>query len=261
MNRIQQAFSELKKRNQKAFVPYIMAGDGGLDCLTNRLQTLEALGVTAVEVGIPFSDPVADGPTIQRAGIRALKSGTNLSDVIKEVAKARETVKVPLLLMTYLNPVYSYGIERFVQEIKVAGIDGCIIPDLPIEEEAIIAPQLEEAGIELIRLVTLTTPFERIETIAKKGNGFLYTVTVKGITGVRNKYDHDLAEFLKRVKEVSPISVLAGFGISNEDQVKELASYCDGVIVGSKIVDLFEKDDIPSLKNLITVLHPEQNVI
>lgn len=261
MNRIQQAFSELKKRNQKAFVPYIMAGDGGLDCLTNRLQTLEAFGVTAVEVGIPFSDPVADGPTIQRAGIRALKNGTNLSDVIKEVAKARETVNVPLLLMTYLNPVYSYGIERFVQDIKVAGIDGCIIPDLPIEEEAIIAPQLEEAGIELIRLVTLTTPIERIETIAKKGNGFLYTVTVKGITGVRNEYDHALAEFLKGVKEVSPIPVLAGFGISNEDQVKELASYCDGVIVGSKIVDLFEKDDIPSLKNLITVLHPEQNVI
>jgi tryptophan synthase alpha chain len=143
----------------------------------------------------------------------------------------------------------------------VAGIDGCIIPDLPIEEEAIIAPQLEEAGIELIRLVTMTTPIERIENIAKKGNGFLYTVTVKGITGVRNEYDHALAEFLKGVKEVSPIPVLAGFGISNEDQVKELASYCDGVIVGSKIVDLFEKDDIPSLKNLITVLHPEQNVI
>jgi tryptophan synthase alpha chain len=261
MNRIQQAFSELKKRNQKAFVPYIMAGDGGLDCLTNRLQTLEALGVTAVEVGIPFSDPVADGPIIQRAGIRALKNGTNLTDVIKEIAKARDTVKVPLLLMTYLNPVYSYGIESFVHDIKKSGVDGCIIPDLPIEEEAIIAPQLAEAGIELIRLVTMTTPIERIKTIAKKGNGFLYTVTVKGITGVRNEYDHSLAEFLKGVKEVSPIPVLAGFGISNEDQVKELASYCDGVIVGSKIVELFEKDDLPAIKNLITVLHPEQNVI
>jgi tryptophan synthase alpha chain len=261
MNRIHQAFNELKTRNQKAFVPYIMAGDGGLECLSKRLQTLEAMGVTAVEVGIPFSDPVADGPTIQRAGIRALKNGTNLTDVIKEVAKGRETVDVPLLLMTYLNPVYSYGIERFVQDIKLAGIDGCIIPDLPIEEEAIIAPQLAEAGIELIRLVTMTTPFERIKTIAKKGSGFLYTVTVKGITGVRNEYDHSLGEFLKSVKEVSPIPVLAGFGISNEDQVKELASYCDGVIVGSKIVELLEKNDIPSLKTLISVLHPEQNVL
>jgi tryptophan synthase alpha chain len=125
----------------------------------------------------------------------------------------------------------------------------------------IIAPQLSEASIELIRLVTMTTPFDRIETIAKKGNGFLYTVTVKGITGVRNEYDQELAHFLKKVKEVSPIPVMAGFGISNEDQVKELASYCDGVIVGSKIVELFEKDDIPSMKNLITVLHPEQNVL
>jgi tryptophan synthase alpha chain len=245
MNRIQQAFNHLKNRNQKAFIPYIMAGDGGLNCLTERLQTLESLGVTAVEVGIPFSDPVADGPTIQRAGIRALHNGTNLTDVIKEVAKARKTVKVPLLLMTYLNPVYSYGIERFVQDSKVAGIDGCIIPDLPIEEEAIIAPQLAEAGIELIRLVTMTTPMERI----------------KGITGVRHEYDQELAQFLKSVKEVSPIPVMAGFGISNEDQVKELASYCDGVIVGSKIVELFEKDDIPAMKNLINVLHPEQNVL
>jgi tryptophan synthase alpha chain len=260
MNRIQQAFNYLKTRNQKAFVPYIMAGDGGLDCLTDRLQTLEKLGVTAVEIGIPFSDPVADGPTIQLAGIRSLKNGTNLTAVIKEVAKARETVQVPLLLMTYLNPVYSYGIESFIHDIKQAGIDGCIIPDLPVEEEDIIAPQLKEAGIELIRLVTMTTPLDRIEMIAKKGNGFLYTVTVKGITGVRHEYDHDLGKFLKAVKDVSPIPVLAGFGISNEDQVKELASYCDGVIVGSKIVELFEKNDIPSLQNLLTVLQSEQNV-
>jgi tryptophan synthase alpha chain len=259
MNRIQRAFNELKTKNQKAFVPYIMAGDGGLDCLTERLQTLEILGATAVEIGIPFSDPVADGPTIQSAGIRALKHGTNLTDVMKEVAKARKTVKIPLLLMTYLNPVYSYGVERFVHDSKKAGIDGCIIPDLPIEEEEIIVPLLNEADIELVRLVTMTTPIERIETIAKKGNGFLYTVTVKGITGVRNEYDHDLSTFLKRVKDVSPIPVLAGFGISNEEQVKELASYCDGVIVGSKIVDLFEQGDIASLKNLLSVLQKEHN--
>lgn len=260
MNRIHQAFNKLKTRNQKAFVPYIMAGDGGLDCLTSRLQTLETLGATAVEIGIPFSDPVADGPTIQLAGIRSLKNGTTLSAVIKEVTKARQSVQVPFVLMTYLNPIYSYGIETFVHDIKQAGIDGCIVPDLPVEEEAIIAPQLNEAGIELIRLVTMTTPIDRIETIAKKGNGFLYTVTVKGITGVRNEYDDEVGEFLKRVKDVSPIPVLAGFGISSEDQVKELASYCDGVIVGSKIVELFEKDDISSLKNLMTVLQPEQNV-
>lgn len=261
MNRIQVAFNELKARNRKAFVPYIMAGDGGLDCLTERLQILEDLGVTAVEIGIPFSDPVADGPTIQQAGIRALQSGTTLAGVIKEVEKARELVNIPLVMMTYLNPIYAYGIERFVQDIQQAGIDGCIIPDLPVEEEDIIAPKLNGAGIELIRLVTMTTPMDRIETIAKKGNGFLYTVTVKGITGVRNEYDQDLSEFLKNVKKVSPIPVLAGFGISSEAQVKELASYSDGVIVGSKIVELFESSDIQSLKKLINVLQPEENIL
>lgn len=258
MNRIQQTFNELKRKNQKAFVPYIMAGDGGLDCLTERLMMLEKFGAAAVEVGIPFSDPVADGPTIQSAGIRSLKNGTTLTLVIKELAKAREFIKIPIVMMTYLNPVYAYGIESFVHDIKSAGVDGCIIPDMPVEEEEIIAPLLKEAGIELIRLVTMTTPKERIEMIAKKGNGFLYTVTVKGTTGVRNDYDQELGQFLKMVKDISPIPVLAGFGISNEEQAQELASFCDGVIVGSKIVDLFEKNDLQALKRLVAVLQPEQ---
>lgn len=261
MNRIQQTFSELIKKNQKAFVPYIMAGDGGIECLVDRLLILEKLGATAIEVGIPFSDPVADGPTIQLAGIRSLQNGTNLSMVIEVLAKARESVNVPILLMTYLNPVFSYGIEKFVYDIKQSGIDGCIIPDLPIEEEDIIVPHLEKADIELIRLVTMTTPKDRIEMISKRGKGFLYTVTVKGITGVRNDYDHELGKFLEMVKKVSQIPVLAGFGISNEDHVKQLASFCDGVIVGSKIVDLFEKEDIQSIEKLIAVLRPEQKVL
>ncbi len=254
MNRFQQKFSELKEKNQKAFVPYIMAGDGGLDCLTDRLLTLEKYGASAIEVGIPFSDPVADGPTIQLAGLRALKNGTTLTAVIKELAKARELVNIPIIIMTYLNPVYAYGIDAFVRDIKAAGVDGCIIPDLPVEEEELIEPTLKNAGIELIRLVTMTTPMERIASISKSGNGFLYTVTVKGITGVRQDYDQKLGDFLKAVKEISPIPVLAGFGVSNEEQVKKLSSYCDGVIVGSKVVDLFEKNDLESLEKLMSVL-------
>lgn len=260
MNRIGQVFSDLSKKNQKAFVPYIMAGDGGLDCLIDRLQMLEKLGATAVEVGIPFSDPVADGPTIQLAGIRALKNGTTLTQVINELEKAKEMVNIPILLMTYFNPVYSYGIETFVHDITKAGVSGCIIPDLPVEEEDMIAPLLHQAGIELIRLVTMTTPLDRIETIAKRGNGFLYTVTVKGITGIRQDYDQELGNFLKAVKKLSPIPVLAGFGISSKEQVKELASYCDGVIVGSKVVDLFEKNDMQALGQLIASLQPEEKV-
>jgi tryptophan synthase alpha chain len=251
MNRIEHTFTNLTKHNKKAFVPYIMAGDGGLECLKERLITLEKFGATAIEVGVPFSDPVADGPTIQKAGLRALEAGTTLKGIIKELSTCRASLTVPIILMTYLNPVYAYGIDSFIHDIGEAGIDGCIIPDLPLEEEEMIAPKLSEANIELIRLVTLTTPVERLRLIAEQGRGFLYAVTVKGITGTRNQYDEDLNNFLKTVKKNSPIPVLAGFGISNEVQIMEITKYCDGVIVGSKIVDLFEEDNVMELEQFM----------
>lgn len=258
MNRIERVFTELKVKNQKAFIPYIMAGDGGLDCLTDRLVTLGKFGASAIEIGVPFSDPVADGPTIQQAGIRALANGTTLRGIITELEKASAIVSAPIILMTYLNPIYAYGIAEFVQDIKKAGVDGCIIPDLPIEEEEIIVPLLVEAGIELIRLVTLTTPKERIKAISNRGKGFLYTVTVKGITGTRKEFDQELDHFLKTVKEVSSLPVVAGFGISSEKQITEITSKCDGVIVGSKIVDYFNNNDINGLENIMSVLKPQK---
>jgi tryptophan synthase alpha chain len=261
MNRIERVLNHLKESKRKAFVPYLMAGDGGLECLIERLTIMEKFGATAIEVGVPFSDPVADGPTIQEAGLRALANKTTLREIIRELAIARKVVSIPILLMTYLNPIYAYGITNFVEDIKNAGIDGCIIPDLPIEEEEIITPNLEKAEIELIRLVTMTTPLERIKIISRKGKGFLYTVTVKGITGTRKDYDQNLTQFLKNVKEISPIPVLAGFGISNGTQINEISSYCDGVIVGSKIVDLFRDNDMEELKNLIGTLSPEPNLL
>ena len=260
MNRIEQSFKALSEQDRKAFIPYIMAGDGGLNILTETLSTLEKFGATLIEVGVPFSDPVADGPTIQQAGIRSLQNGTTLRGIIAELTKAKEVVSIPIVLMTYLNPIYSYGISTFAQDIAKAGVDGCIIPDLPIEEEDMLAAELENAGIELIRLVTLTSPRERIKEISSRGKGFLYTVTVKGITGTRNEFDQEVVEFLKRVKEVSPIPVVAGFGISTESQIKELTPYCDGVIVGSKIVDLLNKNDINGLESFMSVLNPEKNV-
>jgi len=261
MNRFEKTFTEVSENHTKAFVPYIMAGDGGLECLGDRLKLLEKFGATAIEVGVPFSDPVADGPTIQRAGIRALEKGTTLKSIISELAKARLEVNVPIILMTYLNPIYCYGINDFVHDIQGAGVDGCIIPDLPIEEEEIITSQLEEAGIELIRLVTLTTPLERIKTIASKGKGFLYTVTIKGITGARNEYDSELNQFLKAVKAISPIPVLAGFGISTQEQIKDITKYCDGVIVGSKIVDLFNSENLQEMEALMSGLKPISEIV
>lgn len=260
MNRIEQSFKALNEQNRKAFIPYIMAGDGGLNILPETLTTLEKFGATLIEVGVPFSDPVADGPTIQQAGIRSLQNGTTLRGIIAELTKARGVVSIPIVLMTYLNPIYSYGISTFAKDLAKAGVDGCIIPDLPIEEEDLLAAELENAGIELIRLVTLTSQRERIKEISSRGKGFLYTVTVKGITGTRNEFDQEVVEFLKRVKEVSPIPVVAGFGISTESQIKELTPHCDGVIVGSKIVDLLNKNDINGLESFMSVLKPEKNI-
>ncbi|ULT55271.1 tryptophan synthase subunit alpha [Neobacillus drentensis] len=261
MNRIEKAFAALKESQKKAFVPYIMAGDGGLETLVERLTILEKFGATAVEVGVPFSDPVADGPTIQKAGLRALANGTTLKGIVQEIEKARKKVSIPIILMTYLNPIYSYGIANFVGDIRNAGVDGCIIPDLPIEEEEIIVPELDKAEVELIRLVTMTTPLERIKTISSTGRGFLYTVTVKGITGVRNEYDAELTNFIKSVKEVSAIPVMAGFGISSKKQIQQISKYCDGVIVGSRIVELFEQDRLSEMEDLMSVIKQESNVL
>jgi tryptophan synthase alpha chain len=251
MNRIEKTFQQIKEKDEKAFVPYIMAGDGGLEVLIDRIQFLEKCGATAVEVGIPFSDPVADGPTIQEAGIRALMTSTCLKEVLHCIGNARNQIEIPIILMSYMNPIIAYGIDQFAKDAQEAGIDGCIFPDLPIEEEELIKTQMDQCGIELIRLVTLTSPLERIEAIAKKGKGYLYAVTITGITGVRREFNKSLGEYLQKVKSISPIPVLAGFGISTVEHVIDVSQYCDGVIVGSKIVELFQEGKLSEIEALI----------
>lgn len=251
MNRIEKVFQILKQNNEKAFIPYIMAGDGGLDTLAEKITFLEKAGATAIEIGIPFSDPVADGPVIQQAGIRALQAGTTLRDVIAKVAEIRPIVHIPLIFMTYMNPIMAYGIGNFISDASKAGVDGLILPDLPAEEEEIIAPIAKRAGIEIIRLVTLTSPIGRIKEISERGKGFLYAVTVNGITGARKGFNEELGLHLKKVKEASPIPVLAGFGISEPSHVQEMNRHCDGVIVGSKIIELFESRDYAGIEALI----------
>ena len=251
MNRIEKVMKNLKANDEKAFIPYIMAGDGGLDKLPEQILFLEKAGATAIELGIPFSDPVADGPIIQAAGIRALENGTTLKAIIETVAKLRPIVQIPIIFMTYLNPIISYGIEKFMYDCFQAGVDGLILPDLPMEEEDIITPYAEKAEIEIIRLVTLTSPTNRIEQIAQRGSGFIYAVTVTGITGVRNDFHDKLALYFNSIKSVSLLPVLAGFGISTPDQVKEMIQLCDGVIVGSKIIELFQEKNYSAIEELI----------
>ncbi|MGM0522862.1 MAG: tryptophan synthase subunit alpha [Bacillota bacterium] len=242
-------FKQILDRGDKLFVPYIMAGDGGLDVLNERIQFLEDCGASAIELGLPFSDPVADGETIQQAGIRALKSGTTVQGVFDTLKQSKDR-HIPIILMTYMNPVYHYGIEAFAKACVESGVSGLIVPDLPMEEEQMVTDVFGQHDLALIRLVALTSPAERQEELKKRTEGFLYAVTVTGTTGERQTFTDRVHQYLAKLKEGAATPVLAGFGVSSEEQVKSLSHHCDGVVVGSRIVKAFydgEKDVIKAL--------------
>lgn len=250
-SRIDQLFQDKLAKNEKLFIPYIMAGDGGLENLDERIEFLQSCGASAIELGIPFSDPVADGPTIQNAGLRALANGTNLANVLQTLNASKKNREVPIILMTYFNPVYVYGVEQFANDCKEAEVDGVIIPDLPLEEEVFIAGFLREKSIAFVRLAALTSGESRLAEIAKRSEGFLYAVSVTGTTGAKATHSDKVEGFLQGLKKVAEVPVLAGFGVSNSDQAKELGGNCDGVIVGSKIVDLFNEGKRDEISELI----------
>ncbi|WP_201716241.1 tryptophan synthase subunit alpha [Rossellomorea arthrocnemi] len=242
--------AELGKGN-KLFIPYVMAGDGGMETFISTLKMLEDRGATAIEVGIPFSDPVADGPTIQEAGKRALGNGTTLQGVFEVLMERREEIGIPLIFMTYINPIYKYGVECFFEDCKEVGVDGVIIPDLPLEHHDLVRNPSRENGIAIIQLATLTSPLERIRELASVTEGFLYAVTINGITGTRDGFADNIPAHLVKLKDSSPVPVLAGFGISTPEHVRNMSEYCDGVVVGSKIIDLIKKDSFDEIEELI----------
>ncbi|MFC2947506.1 tryptophan synthase subunit alpha [Virgibacillus sediminis] len=249
--KLENTLNQRKESGQNLFVPYIMAGDGGLENLEERISFLEESGASAVELGIPFSDPVADGPTIQEAGIRALEKGTSLSMVLDELASFRKERNIPVILMTYFNPILIYGPERFALACKQAGVDGVIIPDLPLEEQYIVSGYLKENDIAFIQLAAMTSPDERLAELARRSEGFLYAVSVIGTTGARTSHNEKVQGFLEMLKSHSNVPVLAGFGVSNANQAIELSKSGDGVIVGSKIVDLLHQGDTEAIRQLI----------
>ncbi|WP_138420135.1 tryptophan synthase subunit alpha [Aquibacillus sediminis] len=249
--KMDQAFEQVLAKGDKAFVPYIMAGDGGLDQLDEQLQFLEESGATVVELGIPFSDPVADGPTIQEAGIRALAEGVSLRAVLEKLQQSKQSRTIPVVLMTYINPIYAYGVAEFADDCDAAGVDGLIIPDLPLEEEGLIVEALQKNDIALIRLAALTSTKDRLSQIAERTEGFLYAVTVTGTTGARNSFQDDLAAHLEALKGQCSVPVLAGFGVSTPEHVRSLTEHCDGVVVGSRIVDALHKGDREAIRTLI----------
>lgn len=249
--KLDQAFKQTLDKGDKVFVPYIMAGDGGLDGLAERIQFLEQSGATALELGIPFSDPVADGPTIQAAGLRALEEKVSLRGVLEKLEETKEDRSIPIILMTYMNPIFAYGSKEFARDSARAGVDGLIIPDLPMEEESRLTGDLAGNSIALIRLAALTSPKERLEQIAEKTEGFLYAVTVKGTTGAQTSFAQTVGDYIQKLKDMTDTPVLAGFGVSTPEHVRQLSQFGDGVVVGSQIVNCFHNGERDKIVELI----------
>jgi tryptophan synthase alpha chain len=243
MHRIKNTFNRLMKRNESALIPYIMAGDPDLATTKTLILELEKAGCDIIELGAPFSDPLADGPTIQKAAIRSLRNHTSVSDVLSLVADVRKESKIPLILMTYYNLIFKYGEERFVNDAVSAGLDGIILPDLPPEEAGTLIPPAKKAGLDTIFLLAPTSTDERMKLVCKVSQGFVYYVSVTGVTGARAGVQSSIQDSLKKIKQVTDKPVAVGFGISTPDQAAQVALWgADGVIVGSALVKVVEEN-------------------
>ena len=224
----------------KAFIPFVTCGDPSLDVTEKIVYAMAEAGADLIELGIPFSDPTAEGPVIQGANLRALSGGVTTDKVFDMVEKIRKNSSIPMVFMTYANVVFSYGIERFCKRAAEVGMDGMILPDVPFEEKEEFAFVAEKYGLDLISLIAPTS-HERISMIAKEAEGFLYCVSSIGVTGTRSEFTTDFDEFFGVIKKNATIPCAVGFGISGPEQAKKMSTYCDGVIVGSAIVKLISQ--------------------
>jgi tryptophan synthase alpha chain len=236
VKRIEAAFRAAKRDSRAAFIPYITAGDPDLEATVDLVRGLSRAGADVIELGVPFSDPIADGPTNQRAAERALAAGTTLSGVLAAVEVIRQDLEIPIVLFTYANPVVRFGIERFAQDASTAGIDGVLFTDVPAEEMEAFEEKLSAGGLDLIMLVTPTSDRRRMKAAARFGGGFLYLVSRTGVTGARKDLDAELAGNVRSARKASKLPVAVGFGISSPAQVARVAALADGVVVGSAIV-------------------------
>lgn len=236
MNRIDVSFKKVKDNNKKALIPFVTCGaDFTIEETADLVVELDNIGATVVEIGVPFSDPLADGHVIQNAYTKAINNGTKLKDVFRCVELIREKSEVPVVLMVYFNVIYFKGIENFLKEAAKNGVDGLIVPDVPLEERNELNEICEKNGIYLIPLVARTSR-DRIAKITKGAKGFVYCVSTNGTTGERTSLDSGTHEYLEEVRKIVDIPMCIGFGISSKEVVQEVKAYCDGVIVGSAIV-------------------------
>lgn len=244
VKRIDRTFSALATQNRKGFIPYIMGGDGGFAATFEHFRLLEECGADIIELGVPFSDPLADGPVIQRAAERALAAGATLGGIIAFVREIRARSETPIVLMTYYNPVYKYGEMRFAEEAVSAGVDGVIIPDLPCDEATLLRKAARRLGLDTIFLAAPTSTGTRLRAVAAASSGFIYYVSMTGITGARLDLDEDFKAHMKQLKTFSRKPVAVGFGVSSPADASMIAGVADGVIVGSAIVrKLHEQHD------------------
>lgn len=235
MSNIKKAFE-----NKKAFIPFITCGDPDLETTASAVRAAVSKGADLIELGIPFSDPTAEGPVIQGANLRALKGGITTDQIFEFAEKLRQDISVPMVFMTYSNVVFSYGAENFLSSCSRVGMDGLILPDLPFEEKEEFLPECRKYGIDLISLIAPTSK-DRIAKIAKEAEGFLYIVSSLGVTGVRSEIQTDLKAIVEVVRQNTSIPCAIGFGISTPEQAREMAGLADGVIVGSAIVKFLEQ--------------------
>lgn len=235
MNRIKNAFD-----NKKAFIGFLTAGDPDFDSSFENIMSMVKAGADLIEIGIPFSDPIAEGVVIQGADLRALKAGMTTDRAFELAEKVRKETDIPLVFMTYLNPVFKYGYDRFFARCKEVGIDGLICPDMPFEEKNEADEIAKKHGISIISMIAPTSE-ERIKSIAESAEGFLYIVSSMGVTGVRSEIKTDLASIMESVNKYKKIPAAIGFGVSTPEQAEKMAKLSDGVIVGSAIVRIIEK--------------------
>ncbi len=240
MSKLQKAFEKAKEKGRKAFIPFVTAGDPHIEDTERFVYALDKAGSDVIEIGIPFSDPIADGPVIQRANIRALDNGVTIDKVFDMVAKIRKTTDVPLVFLLYANTIYYYGIQKFFERCQETEVDGVILPDLPFEEKEEFGIYAKDCGVDIISLVAPTSK-ERIRDIAKEAGGFLYCVSSMGVTGTRDAIQTDLKAMFEYIDEYCKIPKALGFGIANKEQAKALKDYADGIIVGSAIVKIIEE--------------------
>jgi tryptophan synthase alpha chain len=247
MSRIEKCFERCATENRKALVMYVTAGCPDLQTTEQLINGITAAGADIIELGVPFSDPMADGPTIQVSSQKALDAGTELKDILAMGGRIRTNTEAPMILFSYYNVILAYGAEKLAAECAALGIDGWLIVDVPLEERDELLPIMNQHNLSLIPLIAPTTPPERAAKIVEDASGFVYYITVKGVTGARTSFNEDPAEKLATLRKLSPVPVVAGFGISTPEMAAQTAKNADGIVVGSALVKLTLQDKSPEV--------------